>query len=118
MAFDPDMSGVCSVGGTLVMISMPTKIASTKTVSSMTRSLMTAHPLAGRLLWPRGPSVGPPSRPLQPGAGGDLVVEIHLQGALAHEVEQEGGDVLCVELACVMGDHGREIEGAEHGDPR
>ncbi len=39
IAFEPDISGVCSVGGTLVMISKPTKIASTKTVSSMTRSI-------------------------------------------------------------------------------
>ena len=31
MALAPDISGVCSVGGILVMISKPTKIASTKT---------------------------------------------------------------------------------------
>ena len=36
MAFEPDMSGVCSVGGTLVMTSNPTKIARMKTVSNMT----------------------------------------------------------------------------------
>ena len=34
IALEPDISGVCSVGGTLVMTSKPTKIASTKTVSS------------------------------------------------------------------------------------
>jgi hypothetical protein len=38
VAFDPDISGVCKVGGTLVMISKPTKIASMKIVKSVTRS--------------------------------------------------------------------------------
>ena len=33
IAFDPDISGVCKVGGTLVMISNPPKMASTKMVS-------------------------------------------------------------------------------------
>ncbi len=33
IAFEPDINGVCRVGGTLVMISKPTKIASTKIVS-------------------------------------------------------------------------------------
>ena len=32
MAFDPDIKGVCKVGGTLVIISKPTKIARMKTV--------------------------------------------------------------------------------------
>jgi hypothetical protein len=32
IAFEPDISGVCSVGGTLVITSNPTKIASTKIV--------------------------------------------------------------------------------------
>ncbi len=31
IAFDPDMSGVCSVGGTLVMSSNPTNAARTNT---------------------------------------------------------------------------------------
>ncbi len=31
IAFEPDMSGVCSVGGTFVISSKPTKMASTKT---------------------------------------------------------------------------------------
>ena len=30
IAFEPDISGVCRVGGTLEMTSKPTKIASTK----------------------------------------------------------------------------------------
>ncbi len=43
MAFDPDMSGVCSVGGTLVMTSNPTKEARTKTVTPTMRvELMSA----------------------------------------------------------------------------
>ncbi len=46
IAFEPDISGVCSVGGTLVMISKPTKIASTKTVISMIRLLMSLAPFA------------------------------------------------------------------------
>tara|TARA_B100000674_G_scaffold356424_1_gene299273 strand:+ start:108 stop:281 length:174 start_codon:yes stop_codon:yes gene_type:complete len=32
IAFDPDIKGVCSVGGTFVIISKPTKIAKIKTV--------------------------------------------------------------------------------------
>ena len=32
IALDPDISGVCKVGGTFVMISNPTKIAKIKTV--------------------------------------------------------------------------------------
>ncbi len=35
IALEPDMSGVCSVGGTLVMTSKPTNIASTKTYTLM-----------------------------------------------------------------------------------
>ena len=35
-ALDPDMSGVCSVGGTLVINSNPTKEASTNTTMAMT----------------------------------------------------------------------------------
>jgi len=31
IAFEPDISGVCNVGGTFVMSSNPTKIASAKT---------------------------------------------------------------------------------------
>ena len=33
IAFDPDISGVCSVGGTFVITSNPTNIASTNTVT-------------------------------------------------------------------------------------
>jgi hypothetical protein len=33
IAFDPDISGVCSVGGTFVITSKPTKIASTNIVN-------------------------------------------------------------------------------------
>ncbi len=33
IALDPDMSGVCSVGGILVMISKPTNIARQKIVN-------------------------------------------------------------------------------------
>jgi hypothetical protein len=36
IALDPDINGVCSVGGTLVMTSNPTNIASTKTTRSPT----------------------------------------------------------------------------------
>jgi hypothetical protein len=35
MALDPDIRGVCKVGGIFVMISNPTKIASTKMVKPM-----------------------------------------------------------------------------------
>ena len=51
MAFEPDISGVCSVGGILVMISKPTKIASTKTVNPVIRRQL-------------GPSAASPLRPL------------------------------------------------------
>jgi hypothetical protein len=40
MAFDPDISGVCRLGGTLVIISKPTKIASTNTVSEVIKILI------------------------------------------------------------------------------
>src|SRR5690606_8534709 len=38
IAFEPDIRGVCSVGGTFVMISKPTKTASTKIVKFAIRS--------------------------------------------------------------------------------
>jgi hypothetical protein len=45
IAFDPDISGVCSVGGTLVMISLPTKIASTKMVKLAITASLRVKPL-------------------------------------------------------------------------
>jgi hypothetical protein len=38
IAFEPDISGVCKVGGTFVITSKPRKIASTKTVSAATNA--------------------------------------------------------------------------------
>lgn len=43
MAFEPLINGVCSVGGTLVMTSTPTKMASTKIVMPVMIS-MSADP--------------------------------------------------------------------------
>jgi hypothetical protein len=37
IAFDPDIKGVCNVGGTFVISSKPTKIASTNTYMSIKR---------------------------------------------------------------------------------
>jgi hypothetical protein len=37
IALDPDIKGVCNVGGTLVMTSNPTKIARMKIVSAVTK---------------------------------------------------------------------------------
>ena len=37
IAFVPDISGVCSIAGTFEITSKPRKIASTSTVSSVTR---------------------------------------------------------------------------------
>ena len=45
IALDPDMSGVCNVGGTLVMTSNPTNDANTKTTSSSTRPSIMIHSL-------------------------------------------------------------------------
>ena len=39
IAFAPDISGVCSVGGTLVITSKPANAASTKMYSSMRSAL-------------------------------------------------------------------------------
>jgi hypothetical protein len=40
MALEPDMSGVCKVGGTLVITSNPTKMAKTKTVTEIMKTSM------------------------------------------------------------------------------
>jgi hypothetical protein len=44
MAFEPDISGVWSVGGTFVIISKPMNIASAKIVSADITSIV-QHPL-------------------------------------------------------------------------
>jgi len=40
IAFDPDISGVCSSGGTLLITSKPMNTASTNTVSAATNASM------------------------------------------------------------------------------
>jgi hypothetical protein len=44
IAFDPDMRGVCRVGGTLVMTSKPTNIANTKIVMVRTNGASITPP--------------------------------------------------------------------------
>jgi hypothetical protein len=40
IALDPDISGVCRVGGTFVITSKPTKMANTKIVNAITKTSM------------------------------------------------------------------------------
>lgn len=60
MALDPDMSGVCKVGGTLVMTSKPTNIASTNIVKTKPNDSISlrSFPLP---IWIRAPGLHGPS---------------------------------------------------------
>src|SRR5262249_27082315 len=93
MAFAPDISGVCSVVGTLEITSCPVKPESTKMVSRGTGSGTASPPALPGPSAPPGPSGGPEQRAGRVGqargrrvperavvgdaaAGDDLVVEI------------------------------------------
>jgi len=59
IAFAPDISGVCSVAGTLLMTSNPTRIASTKIVIAESSSGLMAGP-------PKAPASRPAQEPRRP----------------------------------------------------
>ena len=93
IAFVPDMSGVCSRGGTFEITSKPRKIASTRIVSSIrNEGSLTPSPPSGHT-----------------GAGSDLVLEVEHQLAVRAQVLEHGGDVAGVELARVVRHRGGEV---------
>src|SRR2546428_12755896 len=77
IAFVPDIKGVCRIVGTFEMTSMPTKIASTKKVSSLRSSLFTgscASACRGDQL--PGPLVDDLAAVRDAATFGDLVIKI------------------------------------------
>src|SRR4030067_942048 len=92
MELAPDISGVCSVAGTLLMTSNPTRIASTKTLIAGSSSwLMRSHP---------------PPRVGDDHGAGDLVTEVEIERAVLDHVQEERGDVARVEAAGPGGHRG------------
>jgi len=64
MAFDPDIKGVCSVGGTLVIISNPTKMARTKMVRLAINAFVVAFPAVSPLVVESSESGDPATLPV------------------------------------------------------
>ena len=58
MAFEPDINGVCSVGGTFEISSMPRNTASTKSVSAMIGSMSALPRARGHESWMHDLAVG------------------------------------------------------------
>src|SRR3989339_1439203 len=98
-ALDPDISGVCSRGGTFVMTIHPTNIARTKTVRTATKDSMTDPRSCQLSDIPYHPSPVRHQRLTH-----DLVVGPGPDRAVLHQVRQEGRDVLRVHLAGVVRD--------------
>src|SRR5215217_7444959 len=99
MAFVPLISGVCSVFGTFEITSKPTKAASTRIASSVSRSIRHLP----------GARVDDLAVARDAGAGDHLVLEVQLERAVLarHQLEQ-AEDVAPVELRGVLGHARRE----------
>src|SRR5690606_17481515 len=98
MAFAPLINGVCSVGGTLLMTSNPTKLASTKTYSPISSGPI----VIGRLLQePRGGLVTHLSRGRERDRAGDFVRLVERERAVLRHVQEHFEEVARVEAARV-----------------
>ena len=107
------ISGVCSVVGTFEITAKPTKAASTKMTSSVTRSISSSLGACG----PCRPFVLDLALVREAGAGDDLVVEVQAQVALLVEQQPEQVlDVLGVELRGVRGHVGGQVDRRDHLD--
>src|SRR5580704_1767442 len=85
-----DISGVCSVAGTLLMTSIPTSRLSTKMVRSVSRTLDTRATFRVVACGQRGhPGVDHPAVVRDHHAGLDLVLRVDGQAAVAGHVQQQ-----------------------------
>src|SRR5690606_17389683 len=113
MAFEPDMSGVCRVAGTLEMISNPTNEASTNTTikeMSMVESGSGGAEHGADALVDDGAAVR------DDGALEDFLLQIEVERArLGEVVEEERLHGAGVHLAGVKGHRGRKVRRAEEG---
>src|SRR5207248_8226748 len=101
IAFVPDISGVCRMVGTLEITSMPTKMASTKKVSSFSSSELMASS-AGRRQQLLRALAHDLARVRDARAFRDLVLEVEVDRAVLDQMQQKVGDVTRVELARVQ----------------
>src|SRR6184192_777177 len=98
IAFVPDISGVCRMVGTLEITSMPTKMASTKKVSSFSSSELMASS-AGRRQQLLRALAHDLSRVRDARALRDLVLEVEVDRSVLDQMQQQVGDVARVQLA-------------------
>src|ERR1700758_3939244 len=107
-----DISGVCSVAGTLLITSKPTQRLSTKMVRSVRSAVDTGRTSSrlcqGRMNHPA--LVGDHDAPLQ------LVVQVDGQGPVLYKVEQESADVARVHGRRGGGHRRRQVPGADDRD--
>src|SRR5258708_416390 len=92
MEFAADISGVCSVAGTLLITSKPTQRLSTKMVRSVRNAVDTGRTSSGL----RHGGMNPPALRRDHDAPLQVVAKIDGQGgrgALLHQVQQQGTDV-------------------------
>src|SRR4051812_4340256 len=120
IAFVPDISGVCRVFGTFEMTSKPTKAASTRMASSVTRSMSLTPRLgasggargSARLGRAAGRLVDDLAAARDAGAGDDVVLEVQREVArlpVGHQLEQRL-HVLGVQLGGVLGHLRRQVQ--------
>src|SRR5678815_1958034 len=104
-ALAPDISGVCSVGGTRLMSATPRKVASVK-ITMPRMSVSSIRPPGARHTVPHDAD-----------GADDRVIKLQSQAAIGDEVIEEGLDVAAVHLAGMIGQRRGEIDRAEDGDP-
>src|SRR5215471_13803362 len=114
MEFASDISGVCSVAGTLLMTSKPTQRLSTKmmkSVSSMNASSRGCDDRLGQS-WVHHLGIV-----RDDDSGHQLILEVHREGAVGRHVQQQGADVARVHGRGRRGHGGRQVVGPDDGDP-
>src|SRR5690606_16011058 len=111
IALEPDMSGVCSICGTLPITSKPTKIASTNTYSDISSASPTGSLL--RL----GPAEDDLAGVCHKRTPRDLVVEIEHERSILDQVLQQRRHVPRVHLAGVQRHGADEIDRPQHPHP-
>src|SRR5207249_8691122 len=116
MALVSDMRGVCRSGLTRRITSKPTKVASTNTNSSLSRSDgIGSASFRGQPQRLADPRVDDLPVPRQERLTSDFVREVEPEHAVLHQVEEERRQVLRVHLARVGGHGARQVHGRDDG---